>query len=302
MEGSSNKLYVENESSSPGPSGADVNRLRSTKEELAVMDRLRSTKEAAADKDCPGSSSPSATELDNPDASKSSASEMDCPNSIKPLLRVTESSDSSKELVSEMDHRRSSKASVADMDCLICFNRYNICRMPKLLACQHTFCEVCLKLILQNEDNTWMIICPLCRKATIVFGGLIRTLRDKEDIVGRLENPCPNTEIHLSPEGLNGVGGYQSSHVMMYENQDSLNGNQTAVRRLVLLLLFMVILIILVLPFVFTGMIKWVLCFMLMLGLIMSLLLCCNPRCSCSSFGISLPLFHKKESHVASIA
>uniref|UniRef100_A0A8C8S8C5 Ring finger protein 186 n=1 Tax=Pelusios castaneus TaxID=367368 RepID=A0A8C8S8C5_9SAUR len=206
------------------------------------------------------------------------------------------------ELVSETNDQHTSKASISDMDCLICFNKYNICRMPKLLACQHAFCEVCLKLILHNEDNTWMITCPLCRKATVVFGGLIRTLRDKEDIGGCLENPCPDIEICLSPEGLKGPDGCQSSHAIIYENQDILNSNQTAVRRLVLLLLLVVILIIVVLPFVFTGMIKWVLCFLLTLGMIMSLVLCCNPNFGCSSFGISLSLFHKKESHIASIA
>ncbi|XP_023960153.2 E3 ubiquitin-protein ligase RNF186 isoform X2 [Chrysemys picta bellii] len=302
MEGSTGKLHIENESSSPGPSAADMDRLGSTKEETGDINRLESTKEEAVDKDCPGSSSPSATELSNPDASKPPASEMNCPNSSKPPVTVMDSPDSCKVLVSEMDHRRSSKVSMADMDCLICFNRYHIYRRPKLLACQHAFCEVCLKLILQNEDNTWMITCPLCRKPTVVFGGLIRTLLDKEDIVGRLESPCPNAEIHLSPEGLHGTGGTQSSHATVCENQDIPSINQTAVQRLVLLLLLVVILIILVLPFVYTGLIKWVLCLVLILGLIMSLVLCCNPNFNCSSLGISLPFFHKKESHVISIA
>ncbi|XP_030393300.1 E3 ubiquitin-protein ligase RNF186 [Gopherus evgoodei] len=289
MEGSADKLHIENEPSSPGPSAAD-------------MDRLGCTKEEAADNDCPGFSSPIATELNNPDASKPPTSEMSCPNSIKHPVTVMDSPDSCKVLVSEMDHRCSSKASIADMDCLICFNRYNIYRRPKLLACQHAFCEVCLKLILQNEDNTWMIICPLCRKSTVVFGGLIRTLLDKEDIVGHLESPCPNAEIPLSPEGLHGTGGTHSSHATVCENQDIPSINQTAIQRLVLLLLLVVILIILVLPFVYTGLIKWILCLVLMLGLIMSLVLCCNPNFNCSSLGISVPFFHKKESHIVSIA
>ncbi|XP_038232309.1 E3 ubiquitin-protein ligase RNF186 [Dermochelys coriacea] len=299
MEGSTDKLHIENEFSSPGPSAAEMDRLASTKE-AADTDRLGSNKKEAADKDCPGSSSPSAAELNNPDASKRTASEMNGPNSIKPP--VTDSPDSCKVLVSEMDHRHSSKALIADMDCLICFNRYNIYRRPKLLACQHAFCEVCLKLILQNEDNTWMITCPLCRKPTVVFGGLIRTLLDKEDIIGRLESTCPNAEIHVSPEWLHDTGGTQSSHATIFENQDMPSINQTAVQRLVLLLLLMVILIILVLPFVYTGLIKWVLCLVLMLGLIMSLVLCCNPNFNCSSLGISVPSFHKKESDVIAIA
>ncbi|CAM4652772.1 unnamed protein product [Lepidochelys olivacea] len=301
MEGSIDKLHIENESSSPGPSAAEMDRLGSTKE-AADTDRLGSNKEEAADKDCPGSSSPSATELNNPDASKRTASEMNCPNSIKPPETVMDSPDSCKVLVSEMDHQRSSKALIADMDCLICFNRYNIYRSPKLLACQHAFCEVCLKLILRNEDNTWMITCPLCRKPTVVFGGLIRTLLDKEDIIGCLESPCPNAEIHVSPEWLHDTGGTQSSCATIFENQDIPSISQTAVQRLVLLLLLMVILIIVVLPFVYTGLIKWVLCLVLMLGLIMSLVLCCNPNFNCSSLGISVPSIHKKESDVIAIA
>ncbi|XP_074831740.1 E3 ubiquitin-protein ligase RNF186 [Carettochelys insculpta] len=289
MERSTDELHAENEVSSLGPSYSNIKRLVSTTDEVA-------------NKDCPGSSSSSATVLDKLDAVAPPPSEMNCPNSIKPPVTVRDSPDSSKVFVSGMNHWCSSKASVADMDCLICFNRYNISRRPKLLACQHAFCEVCLKLILQNKDNTWMITCPLCRKPTVVFGGLICSLLDKDSIVGHLERPCPHAERSLFPKGLTGCGDTECSHATAYENQDIHSSSQTAVQRLMLLLLFIVILIILVLPFVYTEMIKWVLCFMLMLGLIMSLVLCCNPNFNCRSSGISIPLFDKKESHIVSIA
>uniref|UniRef100_A0A803V8N7 RING-type domain-containing protein n=1 Tax=Ficedula albicollis TaxID=59894 RepID=A0A803V8N7_FICAL len=77
-------------------------------------------------------------------------------------------------------------------------------KVPKLLDCQHTFCAVCLKLILRKEENIWIITCPLCRKPTFVSGGLIRTLQDKEDILERLESLDSNPEVYVCAVGLDG--------------------------------------------------------------------------------------------------
>ncbi|XP_019397272.1 PREDICTED: RING finger protein 186 [Crocodylus porosus] len=289
MEGPTNKLHFETESNSLGPMLAEVGRLAPTEEHAAEMEGL-------------GSFSPSDTKLDSPHATESPEAEMDCPSSIKPPATAMDTPDTSKFLVSNADYRRSSKASIADMDCLICCNRYNIYRVPKLLACQHAFCAVCLKLIVRSEDRTWIITCPLCRKVTVVFGGLICTLRDKEDILSRLESPDTNTEMQLSPKELDNISGTQSSHAALHTDEHIASSNRLAIQRLVLLLLLVVILIIIVLPFTYAGLVKWVLCFVLTLGLIMSLILCCNPSFSCSCDRGSLSLCHKKESHIISIA
>ncbi|XP_009994100.1 PREDICTED: RING finger protein 186 [Chaetura pelagica] len=187
------------------------------------------------------------------------------------------------------------------MDCLVCFNKYNIYRIPKLLDCQHAFCAVCLKLILRREGNTWLITCPLCRKATGVSGGLIRTLQNKEDIMEHLENPDSNPEIHISAIGLDSTSWTQSSQDILYTEENIPADNRLAVQRLVLLLLLLVILTILILPFIYSGMIKWVICLMLLLGLVMSMVLCCTPNFYCRCNRNSLTSCHK-ETHIVAIA
>ncbi|XP_009680915.1 E3 ubiquitin-protein ligase RNF186 [Struthio camelus] len=298
MEKSTGKLNSENESTTPGvpqlekgspepatectsgtstagpliENAADVKKLGFTEERAKETERL------------PG------TELDSPDGFKPAASERDCLNS-KPPTMVMNFSISSEVLSSETC---SPKTSIADMDCLVCFNRYNIYRVPKLLDCQHAFCAVCLKLILRKDDRTWIITCPLCRKETAVLGGLIRTLHDKDDIMDHLENPNLTPEIHISPTGLDSNSWTQTSQDALYGEQNIPADNRLAIQRLALLLLLVVILTILILPFLYFGLIKWVICLMLTLGVIMSLVLCCNPKFYFSCNGNSLTSCHKE--------
>lgn len=82
----------------------------------------------------------------------------------------------------------------------MCREPYSCVRPPKLLGCQHSFCAICLKLLLCVQDDTWSITCPLCRKATAVPGGLICSLRNQEAVMGLLDRPCP--EVRLCPQGL----------------------------------------------------------------------------------------------------
>uniref|UniRef100_A0A8C3N2R9 Uncharacterized protein n=1 Tax=Geospiza parvula TaxID=87175 RepID=A0A8C3N2R9_GEOPR len=165
-----------------------------------------------------------------------------------------------------------------DMDCMICFNKYSIYRVPKLLDCQHTFCAVCLKLILRKEESTWTITCPLCRKPTCVSGGLIRTLQNKEDILERLDS---NPEVYICAMGLDGNSWTQSSQDILNPEESSPAHSSLAVQRLLLLLLLGVILAILILPFMYSGRVKWVICLLLTLGLLMSMVLCCTPKFHC---------------------
>ncbi|NXJ91750.1 RN186 protein, partial [Corythaixoides concolor] len=225
-------------------------------------------------------------------------SESDRPNS-KPLVTLTNSS-SPEACGFERNHECSTTAPT-DMDCLVCFNKYNIYRVPKLLDCQHAFCAVCLKLILRKEEGTWIITCPLCRKATSVSGGLIRTLQNKEDIMEHLEKPNSNPEVHIPATGLDSHGWTQSSQNALYRSENVPADNRLAIQRLVLLLLLLVILTILILPFIYSGMIKWVICLMLTLGLVMSIVLCCTPKFYWRCNRDSLISCHK-ETHIAAIA
>lgn len=239
------------------------------------------------------------TELDSPDALKAAFSEGDGLNAAS-LAMVTNPS-SPEVRSSERNDQTSPTSSLADMDCLVCFNKYNIYRVPKLLGCQHAFCAVCLKLILRKEENTWVISCPLCRKNTFVSGGLIRTLPNKEEIMDLLEHPDSCPEVHVSGIGLDSSSWAQSSQDVLNRDQTIPADNRLAVQRLVLLLLLLVILTILILPFIYSGMIKWVICIMLTLGLVMSMVLCCTPKFYWSCNGSSLRSCHK-ETHIAAIA
>ncbi|XP_068934355.1 E3 ubiquitin-protein ligase RNF186 [Petaurus breviceps papuanus] len=188
-----------------------------------------------------------------------------------------------------------------DLECLVCCHRYSWDRPPKALTCQHTFCAVCLKLLLTIGQDSWVIICPLCRVATSVPGGLICNLRDQVEILGRLVMFSP--EVQLSPQQLAQPteGGVPS--VMDEDSEVSANANQVAARRLGVLLGLLVLLIFLILPFVYPGMIRWVLVFIMCLAVLLSSAFCCLPgsRDCCGPAKTLLP-GQQKHSHVASIA
>ncbi|XP_027760997.1 E3 ubiquitin-protein ligase RNF186 [Empidonax traillii] len=240
---------------------------------------------------------PLGTEQDSHAAFKPAILEGDCPHS-KPLV-VPMSTDCPKTCTLEMNHQCSTTS--VDWDCLICFNKYNIYRVPKLLDCQHAFCAVCLKLILRKVENTWIITCPLCRKPTFVSEGLIRTLQNKEDILEQMDNLESNPEVHIPAMGLDSKSWTQSSPDILNTEENVPADTSLAVQRLVLLLLLGVILAILILPFMYLGTVKWVICLLLTLGLVMSMVLCCTPkfhwRCKRDS-----PTSCDKETHVVTVA
>lgn len=305
MEKSMDKLSSDNkrtasgapqaEKVSPAPTtgAAGMSRAGPHAENAADVERLAFTEGHSKETE----SSPG-TELDSPDALKTAFSG-DGLNSAS-LAMVTNPS-SPEVCSSERDDQPSPTSSVADMDCLVCFNKYSIYRVPKLLGCQHAFCAVCLKLILRKEENTWIITCPLCRKNTFVSGGLIRTLPNREEIMDLLEHPDSCHEVHVSGIGLDSSSWAQSSQDIVNRDQTIPADNRLAVQRLVLLLLLLVILTILILPFIYSGMIKWVICIMLTLGLVMSMVLCCTPKFYWRCNGSSLRSCHK-ETHIAAIA
>ncbi|KAL6067379.1 hypothetical protein STEG23_012472 [Scotinomys teguina] len=199
---------------------------------------------------------------------------------------------------------RLSISTEADLECLVCREPYNCARCPKLLSCQHTFCAVCLKLLLYVQEDTWSIPCPLCRKVTAVPGGLICSLRDQEAMVGRLALPYP--EVRLCPQGL--VGSATSAagpaNWTGEDDQDTANVNRVAARRLAVHLLLLALLIVLILPFIYPGVIRWVLAIVIALALLMSTLFCCYPHSQSSNWPCPRTLFcrRQKQAQITSIA
>ncbi|XP_077113525.1 E3 ubiquitin-protein ligase RNF186 [Ranitomeya variabilis] len=183
-------------------------------------------------------------------------------------------------------------SSLTDMDCPVCFSRYDVCRVPKELSCKHNFCAACLKLLICRDLGTWRITCPVCRAPTPVFGGLVCTLQNQESLMSRLENPKPKVE----PSGTPPLAVTPDRHCD--PSDDEPHGNlRIAARRLVILLLILLILLVIILHFLYSGIMKWVLGFLLGVVLIITVLLCFNPYCKMSPPRADS---HQKDNHVVS--
>ncbi|XP_053546897.1 E3 ubiquitin-protein ligase RNF186 [Bombina bombina] len=176
--------------------------------------------------------------------------------------------------IEKQDISDSFVATLTEMDCPVCFSSYDIHRVPKQLSCKHSFCVVCLKLLVQQENGVWLITCPICRAPTVVFGGLICTLQNKESLMSRLSSPDHMASLrkHDSPCRLVTNGGRNVAE----ENSQNI---QIAAKRLIALLLTLLILLVIILQFVYTGIIKWVLGFILGVVVIVTVLICFNPNC-----------------------
>ncbi|KAM3824107.1 E3 ubiquitin-protein ligase RNF186 [Vipera latastei] len=189
-----------------------------------------------------------------------------------------------------------SRVSVGDMTCLVCFHQFSLARLPKVLACQHAFCATCLKMLLRQEDHTWIVSCPLCRKATVVFGGLICSLSNLQHVMGQLGSADPEAETAGTP-GAAGVWHSQQHPSPEMQSRDSGEINQAAVKRLILLLLLVLVLIAFILPFTNAGPLTWFLCFMVVLGGLICAVLCWDPSWTNPSF--LLPFWTKKVNQMA---
>ncbi|XP_007933841.1 E3 ubiquitin-protein ligase RNF186 [Orycteropus afer afer] len=191
-----------------------------------------------------------------------------------------------------------------DLECLVCREPYSCIRPPKLLGCQHAFCAVCLKLLLCVQDNTWSIICPLCRKVTAVPGGLICNLRDQHLMGVQLARPDP--EVRLCPQGLVEPATSTAGHLNLIgeDGQDAMSANRMAARRLAAHLLLLILLIILILPFVYPGVIWWVLTFIIGLAFLMAIIFCCHPSSQGCCWPCSRTIFcrERKQGQISSVA
>uniref|UniRef100_A0A3B3I3A9 Im:7152348 n=1 Tax=Oryzias latipes TaxID=8090 RepID=A0A3B3I3A9_ORYLA len=60
-----------------------------------------------------------------------------------------------------------------DSDCTVCFFPYSrMDRIPRVLHCRHTFCELCLEAMQQVRSSYLALACPLCRRVTCIDRGL----------------------------------------------------------------------------------------------------------------------------------
>ncbi|XP_069774926.1 E3 ubiquitin-protein ligase RNF186-like [Narcine bancroftii] len=105
-----------------------------------------------------------------------------------------------------MEKKDGVSTSGSELDCPICFNKYELfIRKPKLLSCQHCFCAICLKIMVSQQDGSWGVVCPLCRRNTVVIDALISNLPDHPslmEVLPRRMSTFPDSvpEIVLSPD------------------------------------------------------------------------------------------------------
>ncbi|XP_010765720.1 tripartite motif-containing protein 3-like [Notothenia coriiceps] len=60
-----------------------------------------------------------------------------------------------------------------DGECSVCLLPYSRTdRVPRVLHCRHTFCQLCLETMSQAQSGLLTVGCPLCRRVTGVGRGL----------------------------------------------------------------------------------------------------------------------------------
>ncbi|XP_062852567.1 RING finger protein 223 [Trichomycterus rosablanca] len=72
-------------------------------------------------------------------------------------------------------------------ECGVCLEHYSKSKhVPRVLYCNHTFCDPCLNRIAQKNKDMISIRCPVCRQSSCVRDGL--TLQDALYVNNRLWN------------------------------------------------------------------------------------------------------------------
>ncbi|XP_041485513.1 E3 ubiquitin/ISG15 ligase TRIM25-like [Lytechinus variegatus] len=61
-----------------------------------------------------------------------------------------------------------------NLECPVCLNIFN---EPKILSCSHTFCKGCLDSLLGYLPEELKLLCPVCRKETVVPDGEVSNLQ-----------------------------------------------------------------------------------------------------------------------------
>ncbi|KAJ7308049.1 hypothetical protein JRQ81_008551 [Phrynocephalus forsythii] len=67
-------------------------------------------------------------------------------------------------------------------ECAICYEAYQVAGgpWPKLLQCCHSVCLACLTKLLCPSPASAFVVCPFCRRVTVVPEGGLQALEDDE--------------------------------------------------------------------------------------------------------------------------
>ncbi|TKS74807.1 RING finger protein 186 [Collichthys lucidus] len=80
-----------------------------------------------------------------------------------------------------------------DGECSVCLLPYSrMDRIPRVLHCRHTFCDLCLETMSQARSGMLTVGCPLCRRVTCIGRGL--SLQEALWVNSRLWEQIPEEE------------------------------------------------------------------------------------------------------------
>ncbi|KAM9849304.1 uncharacterized protein ACBR49_008563 isoform 2-T3 [Aulostomus maculatus] len=80
-----------------------------------------------------------------------------------------------------------------ESECSVCFSAYSrMDRIPRVLHCRHTFCDLCLETMSQARNGLLTVGCPLCRRVTCIGRGL--SLQEALWVNSRLWDQIPEEE------------------------------------------------------------------------------------------------------------
>lgn len=80
-----------------------------------------------------------------------------------------------------------------DGECSVCLFPYSrMDRIPRVLHCRHTFCQVCLETMSQARSGLLTVGCPLCRRVTCIGRSL--SLQEALWVNNRLWEQIPEEE------------------------------------------------------------------------------------------------------------
>ena len=86
-----------------------------------------------------------------------------------------------------------------DGECSVCLFPYTrMDRIPRLLHCRHTFCELCLDTMSQATSALLTVSCPLCRRVTCIGNG--HSLQEALWVNSRLWEQIPEEEAEAEEE------------------------------------------------------------------------------------------------------
>ncbi|XP_030583703.1 tripartite motif-containing protein 3 [Archocentrus centrarchus] len=80
-----------------------------------------------------------------------------------------------------------------DGECSVCLLPYSrVDRIPRVLHCRHTFCDMCLERLSQVRSGLLTVGCPLCRRVTCIGRG--RGLQEALWVNSKLWDQIPEDE------------------------------------------------------------------------------------------------------------